>query len=124
MKLPDKKAATVEEGIVKLLSAYPSALVKSITCDRGTEFANWANIESRLHCDVYFADPYCAWQKGSNENSNGLLREFYPKGRNLSRVAPATLKRNLALINARPRKVLGFRSAADLWELELSKCCT
>ena len=124
MKLPDKKAATVEDGIVKILSAYPPTLVKSITCDRGTEFANWANIESRLHCDVYFADPYFAWQKGSNENSNGLLREFYPKGRNLSRVAPATLKRNLALINARPRKVLGFRSAADLWDLELSKCCT
>lgn len=124
MKLPDKKAATVEEAIVKLLSQYPSQLVKSITCDRGTEFANWANIERRLGCDVFFADPYCAWQKGTNENSNGLLREFYPKGRNLSRVAPATLKRNLALINARPRKVLGWSSAFDLWELELAKCCT
>ena len=56
MKLPDKKAATVEEGIVKLLSQFPTQLVKSITCDRGTEFANWANIESRLNCDVYFAD--------------------------------------------------------------------
>jgi len=63
LKLPDKKAATVEEGIVKLLSQFPPQLVKSITCDRGTEFANWANIEQRLQCDVYFADPYCAWQK-------------------------------------------------------------
>ena len=124
MKLPDKKAATVEDAIVSLLSRFPSQLVKTITCDRGTEFANWANIETRLNCDVYFADPYCAWQKGSNENSNGLLREFYPKGRNLSRVAPATLKRNLALINARPRKVLNWFSAADLWELELNQCCT
>ena len=68
--------------------------------------------------------PYCAWQKGSNENSNGLLREFYPKGRNLSRVTPATLKRNLALINARPRKVLNFHSAQSLWDLELLNCCT
>ena len=124
LKLPNKKAATVEEGIVKLLSQFPSQLIKSITCDRGTEFANWANIESRLGCDVYFADPYCAWQKGTNENSNGLLREFYPKGRNLSRVAPVTLKRNLALINAWPRKVLNWSSAADLWELELNHCCT
>jgi IS30 family transposase len=124
MKLPDKRADTVENGIVKLLSQFPSQLVKSITCDRGTEFANWANIEQRLNCDVYFADPYCAWQKGSNENSNGLLREFYPKGRNLSRVAPATLKRNLVLINTRPRKVLGFRSAADLWASELALYCT
>jgi IS30 family transposase len=124
VKVPDKKADTVENAIVKLLSDLPSQLVKSITCDRGSEFANWANIEKRLGCDVYFADPYCAWQKGSNENSNGLLREFYPKGRNLSRVAPATLKRNLALINARPRKVLGFRSAQSLWDLELQNCCT
>lgn len=124
MKLPDKKAVTVENAIVKLLSEFPPQLVKSITCDRGSEFANWAAIEQRLNCDVYFADPYCAWQKGSNENSNGLLREFYPKGRNLSRVAPATLKRNLAFINARPRKVLNFRSALSLWELELLNCCT
>ena len=88
------------------------------------EFANWRNIEERLHCDVYFADPYCAWQKGTNENLNGLLREFYPKGRNLPRVAPATLKRNLALINARPRKVLNFHSAQELWVLELTSCCS
>jgi len=124
MKLPDKKASTVEDAIVKMLSEFPPGLVKSITCDRGSEFANWASIEKRLNCDVYFADPYCAWQKGSNENSNGLLREFYPKGRNLSRVAPAALKRNLALINARPRKVLNFRSAQFLWDLELQNCCT
>ena len=85
---------------------------------------SWRKIEERLHCDVYFADPYCAWQKGTNENLNGLLREFYPKGRNLSRVAPATLKRNLALINARPRKVLNFHSPQELWDFELNSCCT
>ncbi|MBQ4117232.1 MAG: IS30 family transposase, partial [Clostridia bacterium] len=73
---------------------------------------------------VYFADPYCAWQKGTNENLNGLLREFYPKGRNLSRVSPATLKKNLALINARPKKVLHFQKPIDLFELSLKKCCT
>ncbi len=114
----------LENAIVTLLSEFPPQLVKSITCDRGSEFSNWASIEQRLNCDVYFADPYCAWQKGSNENSNGLLREFYPKGRNLSRVASATLKRNLALINARPRKVLNFCSAQSLWDLELLNCCT
>ena len=103
---------------------FPPSLVRSIACDRGLEFANWANIEKRLNCDVYFADPYCAWQKGTYENSNGFLRVFYPKGRNLSRVAPATLKRNLALINARPRKVLSFRSAQFLWDLDIRNCCT
>ena len=66
----------------------PSQLVKTITCARGTEFANWLQIEERLHCEVYFADPCCAWQKGAIENLNVLLREFYPRGRNLSCVAP------------------------------------
>ena len=124
VKIPDRRAETMENALVSVLSAFPSQLVKTITCDRGTEFANWRRIEERLHCDVYFADPYCAWQKGTNENLNGLLREFYPKGRNLSRVAPATLKRNLALINARPRKVLNFHSPQELWDFEFISCCT
>ena len=88
VKMPDRRAETMENAIVAALSAFPPQLVKTITCDRGTEFANWRRIEERLHCEVYFADPYCARQKGTNENLNGLLREFYPKGRNLSRVAP------------------------------------
>ena len=124
VKMPDRRAETMENAIVSVLSAFPPQLVKTITCDRGAEFANWRRIEERLHCKVYFADPYCAWQKGTNENLNGLLREFYPKGRNLSRVAPATLKRNLALINARPRKVLNFHSPQELWDFELNSCCT
>ena len=74
-------------------------------------------------------DPHSTYIKAkdvekTNENLNGLLREFYPKGRNLSRVSPATLKKNLALINARPKKVLGFLKPVDLFELFLSKCCT
>lgn len=98
--------------------------MKTITCDRETEFANWKNIEERLNCEEFFANPYCAWQKGTSENSNGLLREFYSKRRNLSRVSPATLKKNLALINARPRKVLKYHSAQELLDFELAKCCT
>ena len=124
VKMPDRKADTMAATIIRTLSEFPPELVKTITCDRGTEFANWREIEETLNCDVYFADPYCAWQKGTNENSNGLLREFYPKGKNLSRVSPATLKRNLALINARPRKVLNFHSAQNLWAAELQNCCT
>ena len=122
--MPDRKTETMEKAVVQALKKYPSDIVKSITCDRGSEFANWRQMEEKLHCDVYFADPYCAWQKGTNENSNGLLREFYPKGRNLSHVGEKTLKKNLALINARPRKVLNYRSPAELFELELKKCCT
>ena len=111
-------------AIISMLSEIPGELAKTITCDRGAEFANWQTIEKELNCFVYFADPYCAWQKGTNENLNGLLREFYPKGRNLSRVSPATLKKNLALINARPKKVLNFKNPLDLFQDSIKKCCT
>lgn len=124
IKIKDRKAETVENAIVAALSVFPPELVKTLTCDRGSEFANWSRIEERLHCNMYFADPYCAWQKGTNENLNGLLREFYPKGMDLSKVSPSTLKQNLAFINARPRKVLNFHSPQELWNFELAKCCT
>ena len=103
VKIPGRKAETMETAIVAARSAFPAQLVKAITRYRGAEFANRRRMEERLHCEVYFTDPYCAWQKGAIENLNGLLREFYPRGKNLSRVAPATLKRDLALLNARPR---------------------
>ena len=66
VKMPDRRAETMENAIVSALSAFPPQLVKTITCDRGTEFANWRRIEERLHCEVYFADPYCAWQSSVN----------------------------------------------------------
>ena len=124
IKIPDRKGETMAKAIIAALSGFPKGAVKTITCDRGSEFACWREIENALHCDMYFADPYCAWQKGTNENLNGLLREFYPKGRNLSRVSPATLKKNLALINARPKKVLHYHTPQDLFIENLSLCCT
>lgn len=91
IKIPDRRGETMAKAIIDELSKLPEEALKTITCDRGSEFACWREIEKALHCGMYFADPYCAWQKETNENLNGLLREFYPKGRNLSRVSPATL---------------------------------
>ena len=108
--------------MIKASSVLPKGAVKTITCDRGSEFAGWRKIEKELHCNMYFADSYCAWQKGTNENLNGLLREFYPKGRNLEKVSEKTLKKNLALINARPKKVLHHQKPIDLFNFFLSKC--
>lgn len=87
VKIPNRNGETMAKAIIQALSKLPQGAVKTITCDRGSEFANWRQIEKELNCDMYFADPYCAWQKGTNENLNGLLREFYPKGRDLSRVS-------------------------------------
>ena len=124
IKIPDRNGETMANAIIQALSRLPKNAVKTITCDRGSEFSNWRRIEQELGCNMYFADPYCAWQKGTNENLNGLLREFYPKGRNLSMVSPLTLKKNLALINARPKKVLHYQTPQDLFQLNLKKCCT
>ena len=77
VKIPGRKAETMENAIVAALSAFPAQLVKTITRDRGAEFANWRRMEERLHCEVYFADPYCTWQKGTNENLNGICFESF-----------------------------------------------
>lgn len=124
IKVENRTAQVVKNATIKALQGYPEGAVKTITTDNGSEFAKWKEIEDELKTNVYFADPYCAWQKGTNENLNKLLREFYPKGRNLARVSAKTLTQNVAKINNRPKKVLNYKTPADLFEQELQKCCT
>lgn len=102
----DRKASTISNEIVKMLKKHT---VHSITADNGKEFADFAYLEKKLNTSVYFADPYCSWQRGTNENTNGLLREFIPKGIDLATVSKADLRNYVKLINGRPRKVLGYR---------------
>ena len=71
--VPDRKAEHVTPAIINALKGFDSDLVKTITFDRGKEFSGYEEIARELKCDVYFCDPYCAWQKGTNENTNGLL---------------------------------------------------
>ncbi len=124
LKCPNREAESVKKVVIEAMSNLPNAAVKTITTDNGKEFARWQDIEKALNCQVYFADAYCAWQKGTNENLNGLLRQFYPKGRNLSHVNSNTLQKNLALLNARPKKVLHYQKPVDLFLLFLNKCCS
>ncbi len=112
--LPDRTQENVTRAIIEILSQYPKEYVKTITCDRGKEFSGYKELEDQLDCDVYFADPYCAWQKGSNENTNGLLREFYPKGMDLSLTTNDELKNILRLMNNRPRKCLGYKTPLEV----------
>ncbi|WP_373215468.1 IS30 family transposase, partial [Peptostreptococcus anaerobius] len=95
----NRKSENVTLAIINALKDFPKALVKTITFDRGKEFSGFEKIEKELGCKTYFCDPYCAWQKGTNENSNGLLREFYPKGMDLSEVDIDDLNHNLNLMN-------------------------
>ena len=122
--IPDRKDETVTNAIIELLNNYPKELVKTITCDRGKEFAGWEKIEESLDCNMYFADPYCAWQKGTNENSNGLLREFYPKGMDLSKTNSEELNKKLDLLNNRPRKCINYKTPNELICEYIIHCCT
>ena len=74
--------------------------------------------------DVFFCDPYSPWQRGTNENTNGLMRYFFPKGSSFADVSDEDLAFVVNLINNRPRKRFGFKSPAEILNIELSKCCT
>jgi IS30 family transposase len=109
IKVPNRTEKVVTKAIIDALRKYPSRSVKTITCDRGKEFAGYKKIEEKLQVGMYFADPYRSWQRGTNENSNGLLREFYPKGMNLSTVNEKDLKEKVDLINSRPSKCIDYQ---------------
>ena len=124
IKSPNRHANVVAKLIIDYLKQFPSELVKTITTDNGKEFAEWEQIEKELNCEVYFCDTFCAWQKGSNENSNGLLREFFPKGYNLSRYTQSYIDKKVNLINNRPRKCNNWISPSKLMSEAISRCCT
>lgn len=118
--MPDRTALSMEIALGVAISQYPKGTFLTATADRGKEFACYANVEATHDLDVYFADPYSSWQRGSNENANGLLREFFPKGTDLAGVEDEELARSLDLINNRPRKCLGWRTAHESFSEELS----
>lgn len=120
IKTPDRAAESMETAIKYLYSILPKGAIKTATTDRGKEFGCYDNIKRDLNLTLYFADPYSSWQRGSNENSNGLLREFYPKKTDLAKVNQKELTHNLFLINSRPRKCLGWKSPIQVFLREVS----
>ena len=102
-------------------------IFKTMTTDNGHEFLNYDNIERskkdrrRKRTKVYYTDPYSSWQKGMNENCNGILRRFIPKGIDLNKITKEKLEEVLKKINGKPRKILGFMSAEQRFKEEISK---
>jgi len=89
--------------------------VRRLTADNGREFARPLELEKKLDLAVYFAHPYHAWERGTNENTNGLLRQYLPKGTDLSQVTPEQLSRDVRQLNRRPRQCLAFRSPFEVF---------
>lgn len=120
IKLSDKRTDAVVDALIKAVRKLPTALRKSLTWDRGSELADHAKFTVATDVKVYFCDPYSPWQRGSNENTNGPLRQYYPKGTDLSAVSQAQLDAVAKKLNARPRETLQWKTPAYVLETSVS----
>jgi IS30 family transposase len=112
VKVANKDTAGVVSALIKHSRKLPSELYKSLTWDRGKELADHKRFTLATNVDVYFCDPQSPWQRGSNENTNGLLRQYFPKGTDLSVHSQAHLNKIARQLNERPRKTLDFETPA------------
>jgi IS30 family transposase len=113
LKVSSKDTATVTAALGKHIRKLPEQLRRSLTWDRGKEMADHKSFTIATNVKVYFCDPRSPWQRGSNENTNGLLRQYFPRGTDLSRFSQAYLNKIALRLNQRPRKILAFETPAD-----------
>ena len=113
VKVGNKDTRTVVSALIRQARKLPTELYKSLTWDRGKELAGHKRFTLATDIDVYFCDPRSPWQRGSNENTNGLLRQYFPKGTDLSVYSQAELNKVARQLNERPRKTLEFETPAE-----------
>jgi transposase, IS30 family len=117
----DHGADAVQEAMVEAMSQLPEILRRTLTWDQGPEMANHAKIAEATGLDIYFCDPHSPWQRGTNENTNGLLRQYFPKGQDLSIYDPGYLDYIAIKLNNRPRKTLEWKTPAQALDDLLSQ---
>jgi IS30 family transposase len=124
-RMRDTGAEAALEGFTRRFRQVPACVRKTLTYDQGKEMARHEELARRLRIKVYFADPRSPWQRPSNENANGLIREYLPKGMDLSGVSQTELNHIARLLNNRPRKCLDFATPAEIFQQDFfnSKCC-
>jgi len=113
-RMENKKAATLTRQSTFAFRSIPSKLCKTLTVDNGSEFADFKQLEKKLGVCIYFAHPYSAWERGTNENTNGLLRQYFPKGTDFKKVSPRKLAKVVKKLNNRPRKCLDYRTPNEV----------
>jgi IS30 family transposase len=113
VKIPSKDTKVVAKAIAKQMMRLPTHLRKSLTWDRGSELAGHKQFSIDTNIDVFFCDPRSPWQRGSNENTNGLLRQYFPNGQDVSHYTQAELDRVAHRLNGRPRKTLDYHTPAE-----------
>lgn len=112
-------AVTMKDQLAVTMTTLPEQLRCSLTWDRGKELAQHAQLRIDTGIAVYFADPHSPWQRGTNENTNGLLRQYFPKGTDLSRWTAEEIAAVAATLNSRPRKILGWKTPAEAFDEQL-----
>jgi IS30 family transposase len=120
IKLSEKRTDTVVDALIKAVRKLPATLRKSFTWDRGSELTDHAKFTVATDVKDYFCDPYSPWQRGSNENTNGLLRQYYPKGMDLSAVSQVQLDAVARKLNTRPRETLQWKTPAYILDTSVS----
>jgi len=119
VQLDRRDMHNVTAGLIWEMTRLPSQLRKTLTWDRGMELAGHKDVAVGTDLDDYFADPRSPWQRGTNENTNGLLRQYFPKGTDLSRWSAEELEAVAHALNSRPRKTLGWRTPAEAFNEQL-----
>lgn len=117
-KVENLKAKTVHRACRRKLRPLPPELRRTLTLDNGKEFAEHRRLTRQLALPIYFADPYCAWQRGTNEHTNGLVRQYFPKGTAFADVSHHAVARVAELLNGRPRKRHGYRTPHEVLQAE------
>ena len=113
--MPNKRAATLNQAALRAFGNISKDFIHTLTLDNGSEFAHFKELEQRLKVDVYFAHPYHSWERGTNENTNGLIRQYFPKKTDFTTITPAALNAVVHKLNNRPRKTLGYRTPIDVF---------
>lgn len=120
VKIENRKSETVTQQFAKCLNDLPKCILKSMTYDNGMEMANHQWLSNNTGMTIYFANPYSSWERGTNENTNGLIRRFFPKGTDFNKITIEQLKQAQFALNNRPRKILGYKTPNEIMNQEIT----